>query len=316
MTDILHAEPDYYAVLRVPPDATAAEIEQAYRDLAGRRLNARWRPSQAARELALLNAAYGILGYPARREDYDRRRGEAASQANDGQVTGAPGTEEPEPALSPIARARQQLPRVQLGRPTSGSPADAVIIVLVVLFALMAASFLASRSLVDLSFVQSVGDSLGINPRRRATATPNQASPVQATAEAKPSPAPPTATVVELLAPPGALPTAIAGQRFAGSQVLLSDTRPARQTNLTVRLQLVQEGRPVPNARVYLTAHYRTLDERQPPGSSTVSTDAEGIAAITFDIGDATPNYPVKLDVTALVDGQQVVFQSSFTPRD
>jgi curved DNA-binding protein CbpA len=315
MTDILHAEPDYYAVLRVPPDATAADIEQAYRDLAGKRLNARWRPGQAARELALLNAAYGILGYPDRREDYDRRRGEAAAQASDGQVGSESDNEELEPAVTPMARARQQLPRVQLGRPTSGSPADAVIIVLVVLFALVAASFLASRSLVDLSFVQGVGDSLGINPRRRPTATPNQASIAQPTTEAKPSPAPPTATAVEPLAPPGALPTALAGQRFAGSQVLLSDTRPARESNLTVTLQLVQEGRPVPNARVYLTAHYRTLDERQPPGSSTVSTDARGIAAITFGIGDATPNYPVKLDVTALVDGQQVVFQSSFTPR-
>ena len=40
-----------------------------------------------------------------------------------------------------------------------------------------------------------------------------------------------------------------------------------------------------------------------------------GIAKIEFSIGDATPSFQVNLDVTALVDGQQVAFQTSFTPR-
>ena len=68
------AEPDYYTVLRVPPDATAAEIERSYRQLAGQYHSARFRQGRAARELALVNAAYGVLGYPERRADYDRRR--------------------------------------------------------------------------------------------------------------------------------------------------------------------------------------------------------------------------------------------------
>src|SRR6266705_1427065 len=79
MADSPFREPDYYAVLRVAPDATPGEIERAYRLEAGRRLNARWRPGRAARELALLNAAYGILAYTDRRADYDRRRAEAAA---------------------------------------------------------------------------------------------------------------------------------------------------------------------------------------------------------------------------------------------
>ena len=86
--DSSFSEPDYYEVLHVPPDATPGEIERAYRAEAGKRLNARWRPGRAARELAMLNAAYGILGYPDRRADYDRRRAEVASgsgQSGDGE---------------------------------------------------------------------------------------------------------------------------------------------------------------------------------------------------------------------------------------
>ncbi len=315
MIESPRGEPDYYAVLGVAPDATQAEIERSYRELAGKRLNARWRPERAARELALLNAAYGTLRYPDRRADYDRRRAEAAAGV-DGQ-SGSDDFEALEAEPRPFASRSHggaSLPRVQLGRPTGGSPVEAIIIVLVVVFALFVASFLASRSLVDLSFVQNFGETLGIAPRRRAAATPN-AAPTSALADVKPSPAPLTATPAQPETPPGALPTDVAGQRFAGSQVLLSDPQPPRQTELTVTLKLAREGQPVPNANVFLTAHYRTVDERQPPGNSTVRTDASGSAAITFNIGDATPGYPVALDVTALVEGQQVVFKASFTPR-
>jgi hypothetical protein len=71
----------------------------------------------------------------------------------------------------------------------------------------------------------------------------------------------------------------------------------------------------VPDANVYLVAHYRTVDERQPPGNGTVKTDGTGAALITFNIGDATAGFQVNVDVTALVDGQQVAFQTSFTPQ-
>jgi hypothetical protein len=323
MIETPYSEPDYYAVLRVAPDATPAEIERAYRALAGSRTRARWRPGRAARELAMINAAYGILGYPERRADYDRRRAEAAARAADGESGNGLASLAQEPALvtyRPQAQARRQLPRVQLGRPSSSSPADAVIIVLVVVVALFIGSMFVSRK-IDLSAVQNFGETVGLTSRRRPAPTAS-APPTAATvptpaalAEAKPSPAPATATPAEPPAPLGALPTAVAGQRFAGSQVTLSDAQPARQSELTVTLKLVREGQPVPNANVYLTAHYRTVDERQPPGPATVKTDANGVAAIAFNIGDATPGYRVNLDVTALVEGQQVVFQTSFTPR-
>jgi hypothetical protein len=313
MIESPQAEPDYYAVLGVASDATPAEIEQAYRQEAGRRLNARWRPERAARELALLNAAYGILGYPDRRADYDGRRANALTAPDGVHPADRLVADGHAPVARPVGQlGRPHLPRVQLGRPTGGSPADAVIIVLVVLFALFIASVLASRSLVDLSFALCVCDALGIS--RRRPAPPQNPVVVAAPPEAKPSPAPtPVPTPAE--PPPGALPTALTAQRFAGSQVVLSSERPARQADLTVTLKLMREGQPVPDANVYLVAHYSTVDERQPAGTATVKTDASGTAAITFNVGDAIANRDVNLVVTALVDGQQVVFKTTFTPR-
>ena len=207
---------------------------------------------------------------------------------------------------------RSSLPRVQLGRPHGASPLDALIILVVVGLALVVASSFASRSLIDLSFVQRIGETAGILPRQR---TPVPATPPAAPVAVEAKPSPQAAASPAAQPPPGALPTNVAGQRFAGTEVTISDPRPARQSNVTVTLKLLREGQPVPNANVYLVAHYRTLDERQPPGTSTVRTDNTGTATIAFNVGDATPGFQVNVDVTVLAEGQQVVFQTSFTPQ-
>ena len=310
MTPRANQEPDYYAVLGLPPDATSAEIERAYRRLAGQRLRARWRPGRAARELAQINAAYGVLGYPERRDDYDRRRAAAAQAEAEGWAP----PDEPEPVEPALQAYRQpsgrSLPRVQVGRPAGGTPLEALIILTVVGLALFVGSLFASRTLIDLSFVQDAGETLGLSPRRRSTPLPLPTPAPGALATASPGALTPTPAQ-----PLGALPTALAGQRFAGSQVSLSSETPARNSELIVTVRLMREGRPVEGANVYLVLHYRTVEERQPPGTSTARTDANGEAVIRFNIGDATPAYQVKIDAIALVEGQQVVFPASFTPR-
>ncbi len=62
--------PDYYRILHVQPDAPAAIIHASYRTLAQRATGA----SQGADELALLDAAYAVLGDPQRRAAYDVER--------------------------------------------------------------------------------------------------------------------------------------------------------------------------------------------------------------------------------------------------
>ena len=62
------------------------------------RFNAGWRYGRAVRELARINSAYGVLGYPDRRADYDRRRAAQLLAVVEGRQNGAPRREiEPAP---------------------------------------------------------------------------------------------------------------------------------------------------------------------------------------------------------------------------
>ena len=65
---------DYYATLRVPPEAESAAIRVAYRNLM-RRYHPDVNPSdEAASEAVAINEAYACLRDPAKRASYDRSR--------------------------------------------------------------------------------------------------------------------------------------------------------------------------------------------------------------------------------------------------
>lgn len=67
-----HDTADHYAVLGVPPDASATEIRAAYRTLA-RRHHPDRSPTESA-AMAAVNEAYRVLGDPGRRAVYDAAR--------------------------------------------------------------------------------------------------------------------------------------------------------------------------------------------------------------------------------------------------
>lgn len=68
---------DYYALLHLRPDCSAAEVRAAYRRLA-RRYHPDVNPApEAARRMAAINEAYAVLGHPLRRRAYDLARGRA-----------------------------------------------------------------------------------------------------------------------------------------------------------------------------------------------------------------------------------------------
>ena len=79
-------------------------------------------------------------------------------------------------------------------------------------------------------------------------------------------------------------------------------------------LRLRRDGQPAANFDVWSTVKYRTTEERWPPEGS-VKTDASGTATITFNVGGATPNYPVQVRVFVQADDQQLTWSTSFTPR-
>ncbi len=73
----MQTEPDFYSVLNISPEATADEIKAAYRQLA-RQFHPDMQDKQVTSQLfRQVQAAYEILGDPAQRAAYDRRRIEA-----------------------------------------------------------------------------------------------------------------------------------------------------------------------------------------------------------------------------------------------
>jgi curved DNA-binding protein CbpA len=72
--------PDYYAILEVSPDATAAEIRRSYRRLA--RLHHPDLNQQALDiHIKRLNKAYEVLRDPLKRAAYDQQRAEEKRRA-------------------------------------------------------------------------------------------------------------------------------------------------------------------------------------------------------------------------------------------
>jgi len=315
LPDGLPGEPDLYAILGVDPLSSDEVIRYAYRRRAARLHERRWRPAQAVRQLAELNAAYEILGKPDRRADYDTRRVRRAAleQALDGG--------ESADDLLAYGRVlpsgqRREGPRLRIG--AAGGLVEVVVILMVIGLALYAAlSVLSAGSLIDLSKVVELSENFGLTSRRRVATTPSAtAAPVLT---AVPSQNAPSATLVPTPAAASG-PSAAAAPKpsatgFAGSLAQVSNPAPPRRSEVSVIVQVLRDGLPVPGAQVFAVVHFKTLDERWPAGAGTQSTDANGSATISFNIGDATPGFAVNVDLIALVEGEQLQLQTSFTPR-
>lgn len=328
LPDGLPGVPDLYAILGVDPLASDDAIRYAYRRQAAKLHERRWAQTRAVRELAALNAAYEILSKPDRRADYDRRGArramlEAPAMGRDGGRDGNAASHGRGLPSGQRHGGRRLRPR------RAGGPIEVAVIVAVIALALYTAvTVLSSRSLVDLSGLIDLGESLGLATRRRAPgdgsptptpppSTPSAQSPVvllsapAATATPAPTPSPsPTATPVR----PGAR---FAEQvRFAGSTARVSDTRPSRRSDVAVTVRVRRDGRAVEGARVHALVGYRTATERWPAGDGAELTSRDGEATLRFNIGDATPGHPVNVAVVGDLDGgDQLQLQTSFTPR-
>lgn len=295
-------QPDLYAILGVPSHASQEEIRGAYRRLATPLVDRWWLPGRAERKLAALNAAYEILGHASRRAEYDAQQGLGLRlidpMGDRGDLASAESAGHGRAALARGSRRSR-------GRGTG--LLDALVIVFVVALALGTGSVIVSMFSPSLSGVLDLTESWGLTPKRRvpsADARPKpQASPEVALAgqpTAQPSPT-------------GAPPSGV--ERYAGTQLDISDPNPARRSEITVTLRLVRDGQPVEGALAYLIARYRTTEERWPVGTATVRTDGNGTARVTFNIGDATAGFPVPVEMVTLVEGQQFSWRSQFIPR-
>ena len=277
-------DPGLYAVLGLDPSASDIQIQTTYRRRAAKLLGSGSRASQTLKQL---NVAYEVLGNPVRRAEYDRLRLSPSL---------APGLPTPvrSGARASARVGRRRRPR-QIVQQRYAGLGDVLVVIMVVGLAILAGALLIPRLQINLSALNAVQSVLPLsNPERPAGATP------QPTDVPTPEPTP---TVEPTLA-----------SLYTGSTVSVTNPTPAQNTSETVQIQLRRGDQPAAGVDVWATVQYRTTQERW-PATGTVQTDPTGKAAIVFNIGTATPSYPVAVRVFAQVEDQQLSWSTTFTPR-
>jgi hypothetical protein len=280
----VNPDPGLYAVLGLDPSASDAEIQSTYRRLAARLQGGGGRDQARLRQL---NVAYEVLGTRVRREEYDRFRlaQVLAPNAPTPIVAGA---------KAPIRVTRRRRPRHAVQPHYAGFSYVLVVLVVVGLAVAAGGLIILPRLSFNLSALNALQNVLPVpNSSRRAidvTMTP------AATAA-------PTATVQ-----PGV------AQRFAGSAVSVSNPTPAQNTVENVVIKVRRDAQPAADADVWAIVKYKTTEERW-PATGTQKTDASGAATISFNIGRATLEYPVPVQVFAQVGDQQFSWSTTFTPH-
>jgi DnaJ-like protein len=280
----IQADPGVYAVLGLDPSASDAEIQTTYRRQAAKLMSSGSNDNQA---LKRLNVAYEMLGNPVRRAEYDRMRLTQALMPNASPNPVRPGAK----VGARVTRRRRPRHAVQ---PRYAGLGDVIVVLTVVGLAVVAGFLLIPRFSVNLSALNALQAVLPLqNSQRRV---------IDVTVTAVPTPQA-TAT------PPPSI-----SARYSSSTVSVTNPTPAQNSSETVQMRLRRDGQAVPNADVWATVQYRTTEERWPTAGA-VKTDANGLATITFNIGTATPNYPVAVHVFTQLDGQELTWSTTFTPQ-
>jgi DnaJ-like protein len=281
---VVRPDPGLYAVLGLDPSASDVLIQTTYRRQAAKLIGHGSSDNQALKQL---NVAYEVLGNPVRRADYDRLRLSQALVPASAPTPLRPGAK----AAARVTKRRRPRHAVQ---PRYAGLGDVIVVLAVVGVAVVAGALLIPRLSVNLSALNALQAVLPLsNTQRRVIDVTVTAVPTaQATATPLPS----------------------VSARFSGSTVSVSNPTPAPNTSESVQIRLRRDGQPVPNTDVWATVQYRTTEERW-PATGAVKTDANGAATITFNIGGATPNYPVNVHVFTQVDEQELSWSTTFTPR-
>src|SRR5260370_363588 len=280
----LVADPGLYAVLGLDPDAPDVVIQTTYRRQAARLLGNGANDNAALRQL---NVAYEVLGNPVRRAEYDRMRLT--------QSTSGPPTPIRQGAKVATRVTRRRRPRHAV-QPRYAGLGDVLVVLVVVVVAILAGAFIILLRLsFNLSALNALQNVLPLsNSQRRGIHT--TVTPAPATAVPTATPRPGTA------------------ERFVGTSVSVSDSAPAHNARESEVIQLRRDRQPAAGFDVWAIVKYRPTDERW-PATGSVKTDGSGAATISFNVGAATPNYPVQVQVFAQVDDQQLSWPTTFTPH-
>lgn len=89
----------------------------------------------------------------------------------------------------------------------------------------------------------------------------------------------------------------------------VSNSRPSRNSTVTVYGRLLSVGSPVAGAPMHTVWHYRTTTQTE-----DCLTGSDGIGLCSREIGSATPGYTVQVDVTITYQDRDYGASTAFTP--
>ena len=143
------------------------------------------------------------------------------------------------------------------------------------------------------------------------TATPT-AGPV-ASPVPSPTPAPVSPTLIAVTGTPAQAPT-IAAPIIPISTVVVtasvSNASPSQQSEVTITATITSNGQPIYGLPMLATWHYKTISS-----ICTALTSASGIASCTRNIGTASSDYTVTIDVGITWKAQVYTASARFTPK-
>lgn len=152
-------------------------------------------------------------------------------------------------------------------------------------------------------------------PTPTATRTPTRTPTPTATQTPTPTRTPtrtptPTATPRPNPPPPNGINVECRTYHLAQICAWVSDGYPRQYTSVTVLGRLYVAGSPAVGATMETVWHFRTTTT-----TVTCQTGSDGIGRCTHNIGRATPNYTVWVDVTIRHQGADYMAQTHFTPQ-
>jgi hypothetical protein len=96
-----------------------------------------------------------------------------------------------------------------------------------------------------------------------------------------------------------------------GAQAWVTNGYPHQLEDITLCVRLIVQGRIVFDAPASAVVHYKTTDRELGPAY----TNAEGVAALPFNIGGASRGYTVWIDALVSNQGRDYTAQTAFTPE-
>lgn len=113
---------------------------------------------------------------------------------------------------------------------------------------------------------------------------------------------------------PTPLPVEVLREQYGATTVAISNPRPRQGEDVFVTLNLRRLNFPAEGRDAFLRVHLPD-GVRRWPESGVYRTNHEGLALMRLNVGNAPPGEAVRVEVVVMAEGQELVWETSFTPQ-